>query len=219
MTTTVTFDDVWKMFQESVREADLRSKESDRRFQETERLMRESSAETKRLMRESSAETKRLMRESSAETDRKLKDLAKQVGSLSSRWGEFVEGVVVPGCERIFAERGIPVQQVYQRVKNKLDGGRNMEIDILAVNASAVVLIEVKSKLEVEDVKHHLKRLEQFKLFFPNYADARVMGAVAGIVSKESTEQFASKQGLFVIVQSGETVRLANDEKFEPHIW
>ncbi|MBF0161377.1 MAG: hypothetical protein HQL88_03725 [Magnetococcales bacterium] len=31
--------------------------------------------------------------------------------------------------------------------------------------------------------------------------------------------QFAMKQGLFVIEQSGETVRLANDVAFQPKVW
>ena len=44
------------------------------------------------------------------------------------------------------------------------------------------------------------------------------MGAVAGIVIDEGTDKYAYRQGLFVIGQTGEMVRILNDEKFKPKI-
>ncbi len=70
-------------------------------------------------------------------------------------------------------------------------------------------LREVKSTLTVDDVREHVQRVGQFKQFFPQYRDKIVMGAVAGIVSEEGVEVFAREEGLFVLVQSGETMRLA----------
>ncbi|MBF0416269.1 MAG: DUF3782 domain-containing protein, partial [Magnetococcales bacterium] len=72
MTQAVTFEDVWKMFQEMVREDRERRAELDRKFQETDRL---------------------------------VKEVSRQVGNLGSRWGEFVEGIVAPACETLFAKR------------------------------------------------------------------------------------------------------------------
>jgi len=94
-----------------------------------------------------------------------------------------------------------------------------MEIDLLVANTIAAVLVEVKSNLRVEDVRNHLDRLSKFKSFFPRYADCTVYGAVAGIVIDANADQFAINQGLFVIVQSGETVCIANDEHFVPKTW
>ena len=205
--TTVTLEDFWQLFRESERLRREGAAEVDRMFKETDRRFEEVARQ--------SAETDRQIKN----TDYKLKDLAKQVGNLASRWGEFVEGVVAPGCKTIFAERGIPVHEVHRRVERRTDDGRTMEIDILVVNDSAAVLVEVKSKLTVEDVRDHLNRLQNFKSIFIRYADTRVMGAVAGIVCEENAEQFARNQGLFVIVQSGETICLANEKTFVPRIW
>ena len=133
MATTVTFDDVWKMFQESIREAD-------RRFQETERLMRESSTETDRKMRESSAETdrkfqeaERLIHESNREVDRKLKDLAKQVGNLSSRWGEFVESIVAPGSKDCLSLPNPGKQSTLTMTKSSNHGNGNVRLKTVIV--------------------------------------------------------------------------------------
>lgn len=197
MSETVTLEEVWKL------------------FKETDRRMQESRAETDRRMQE----TGQYLKELGAETDRRIKDLARQVGNLSSRWGEFVEGVVAPACKTIFANRGIPVHKVSQRVRAELPGNCRMEVDLLVVNTDAVILVEVKSKLMVEDVRDHVKRLAGFKDFFTEYADKRVMGAVAGIVIEEDADRFAINQGLFVIVQSGETATLANGDDFVPRTW
>ncbi|MBF8272253.1 MAG: hypothetical protein HW380_1358, partial [Magnetococcales bacterium] len=47
----------------------------------------------------------------------------------------------------------------------------------------------------------------------------RVMGAVAGILINKDVDKFAMNEGLFVIVQSGDSVKLANDGKFVPRTW
>ncbi|MBF0180773.1 MAG: DUF3782 domain-containing protein [Magnetococcales bacterium] len=205
MTKAVTFDDVWTMFQEMVREDRERRAELDRRFQETDRKFQE----TRLQFQETRLQFQ--------ETDRKIKEVSKQVGALSSRWGEFVEGYVAPACNRIFAERGIPVHRVSIRVLvTSLDGNRQMEIDVMVENTNCVVLVEVKSRLTIEDVRKHLLRLSDYKKNFSNNPAIQVMGAVAGIRMDEQAATFAMEQGLFVMVQSGKNVKLANDAVFKP---
>ncbi|MBF0294937.1 MAG: DUF3782 domain-containing protein [Magnetococcales bacterium] len=203
MSHTAAIDAVWEMFRETNRmsqEAFRMSQETDRKLQETDRLIQEVS----RQMRE---------------TDRQMRETDRKLDRLGDRLGEFVEGLVAPACESLFAQRGIPVHKVSRRVKARLPGGRLMEIDLLVVNTDAVSLVEVKSKLSVEDVREHLDRLGVFKEFFPEYADKRVCGAVAGMVIEENVCRFAIHQGLFVIEQAGDTLRMANDDAFVPRFW
>ncbi len=200
----LTLDDIWKLFQETNRLFQESARKWDREIEETRRILQENSDRTERQQRE---------------TDRVVKDVSKQIGQLGSRWGEFVEGLVAPACATLFAERGLPVHKVSRRVEARLPGNRHMEIDLLVVNTIAVVLVEVKSKLRGEDIKDHLARLAEFKDFFPEYADKQILGAVAGIVIEESVDRYAMNEGLFVIVQSGDGVRLANDPDFVPRTW
>ncbi len=152
------------------------------------------------------------------ETSREVKEICKRVDGLSSKWGRFVEGLLVPAVERLFKERGIPVEKVSQRIKIHKNGD-TMEIDIMVINREYVVLIEVKSTLSVENINEHLEKLARFKSFFPEYADRKVIGAVAGIVIDEGADRYAYKSGLFVIGQSGETVKILNDKNFIPRSW
>ncbi|MEO5339834.1 MAG: hypothetical protein H7837_04855 [Magnetococcus sp. MYC-9] len=211
MTQSITFEDVWRMFQET----DRKFQETDRKFQETDRKFQERFQETDRRFREMIRESDRQIQITAAqmrETDRKL-------DRLGSRLGEFVEGLVAPACRTLFAQRGIPVHKVSRRVEADLPGGRRMEIDLFVVNSDAVALVEVKSKLAVDDVRDHLTRLSEFKEFFPEYADKRAIGAVAGMVIEENVTRFAIGKGLFVIEQAGESVRMANEESFVPQAW
>ena len=209
MPADVTLSEVWKLFQETgqrFRETDKKFRETDKKFRETDEKFRETD-------------------EKFRETDRKLDHLdaivartSRNVDDLTGKWGKFLEGMVAPACKTLFADHNIPVHKVLQRVQAEYVG-RTMEIDIMVVNEGYVVLVEVKSTLKVDDVRDHLDRLAQFREFFPEYADRKILSAVAGIVIEEQADRFAYRQGLFVIGQTGDTVRILNDPQFQPKTW
>ena len=221
MAETLTQTEIFHFFDE----IKLLYKETDRKFQETDRLMREQSQETERLMREQSKETdrkfqetERLMREQSKKTDKKIKEVSTAIGRLGGRLGDFIEEMVKPAAVRLFRQRGIEVHEVSRNIISER-GGDSIEIDLLVVNDSEMIVIECKSKLSVEDVNDHLKRLGKVKKLMPKYADMHVMGAVAAMVLQKNVAQYAYRQGLFVLAQSGDTMEIRNDEKFQPGIW
>ncbi len=203
MADVVTLDDVWKSFQETDRRMREMAVEADHRMRDAENRMRE---------------TESLIREMSAQTDRKIEEVSRQIGRLGGRLGEYIEEMIKPACIAMFQGRGIPVDEVFSRVKKSVAGER-MEIDLLLANTVAAVLIEVKSHLTAEHVQEHLVRLDRFKPLFPRYADCRVYGAVAGMVIASDADRFAMSRGLFVIAQTGSSVCLANAPDFVPRSW
>ena len=243
---TTTADDVWQLLAELVaaqKETEQRfqaterllreqSQETEQRFQETDRLLREQSQETEqrfqateRLLREQSQETERLLREQNQETDRRIQEVNREISrvnqkidNLGGKWGRFVENMVAPACETLFLKRGIPVHQVSQRVKKRLDG-KTLEIDVLVMNEHHVLVVEVKSSLGVDDVKDLIEDLRQFRQFFPESSQKQLYGAVAGIEIEEGADKYAYRQGLFVLAQRGEAVAILNDLDFQPKCW
>jgi hypothetical protein len=166
-------------------------------------------------------ETERMFQETDRrfkETDRKIREVNKQIGDLGGKWGRFVENMVAPACETLFLKRGIPVHQVSQRVKKRLNG-QTLEIDVLVTNENHVLVVEVKSSLGVNDVKDLMNDLKQFRQFFPEYSQKQLYGAVAGIEIEEGADKYAYRQGLFVLAQAGETVSILNNPDFEPRNW
>lgn len=107
---------------------------------------------------------------------------------------------------------------VSRRVLKRKDGD-TLEIDVLVVNLGQVVMVEVKASLRVDDVKEFLEDLHRFRDFFPEYTDHELHGALAGMRIEEGADRFAYRQGLFVLAQSGDSMRILNDAAFQPKAW
>ncbi|MBL7065945.1 MAG: DUF3782 domain-containing protein [Anaerolineae bacterium] len=159
------------------------------------------------------------------ETDRKLIKLSenlentrKEVGRVTDSLGRFAESMVSPAVVRLFAKRDIVLEGTTQRARRRRNG-RGMEFDVLAVNRVSVVAVEVKTTLRADDVAEFVKKLEDFKTFFPEYRDYEVLGAVAGMSLQEGVDKYAERQGLYVLAQSGDAVQMLNDEDFEARVW
>ncbi|WP_017296027.1 hypothetical protein [Geminocystis herdmanii] len=187
-----TADDVWRLLAELIES----QKETDRRLQETERLLKEQSKKT----------------------DRQIQQVNEQIGKLGNRLGEFVEWQIRPACVRLFKERGIAVREFHAEMSSQR-GEEGIEIDLLVVDTTEAIAIEVKSKLTQPDVDEHLERLAKFKHFFPRYQDVNLLGAVAGMVVPSDSARYAYRKGLFVIAPSGDDVVILNDSKFKPKVW
>lgn len=206
-----TFDDVWRTIQELAlmsKETDRQMKETDRKFQETDRKIQETSQQ----MKDTDLRLK--------ETDRLVKAVSKQLGEHGNRLGEFVQEMVRPAVVRLFQKRQLPVHQVLPNITALDDNGQfRMEIDLLVINSDTAIAVECKSRLSQDDVHEHLKRLALFKDCFPQYGKLTILGAVAAMILPEDIGRYAYSKGLFVLAQSGDAVKILNDDAFKPHEW
>lgn len=191
-----TADEVWQLLGELIQSQ-----------KETERLLQEQSQESDRRFQE----TERLIKEQNKRVD-------EQLGKLGNRLGEFVEWQVRPAAVRLFQERGIDVTELSSDLSVQ-KGDEGLEIDLLVVNGSEAIAIEVKSKLTQGDVDEHLERLDKFKRLLPRYQSLKILGAVAAMVTPKEVANYAYRQGLFVIAQSGDNLVILNDQKFKPKAW
>jgi len=74
-----------------------------------------------------------------------------------------------------------------------------MEADIILVNTTAVVVVEVKTTLRTDDVDYFLKKMAEFKRLFKEFKDKTVYVAVAAIKFNNSSDTYAKKNGIFVL--------------------
>jgi len=192
----ITIDDIFELFRESERQRKEQQREFELSLQEYRKTSEQEMAELKKIV---------------AQTN-------KQVGGITSRWGEFVENLVRPAAVRMFREKGIEVHFTALRVEAQDEAG-SIEIDVLAENTNEVVAIEVKSHLEVRDVKRFLITLDRFKQALPKYQSYKLYGAIAGIKVDERADEYATQEGLFLIKPSGDTVAIANGQSFVAKTW
>ena len=221
---SVEADEIWAILK-GLAQSQQEFKEEQKALQaaqvETDRILKELSAEIKETSREIKEVHKELsaeIKEVQKETAREIKAVNTSIGRLSNRLGEFVEEAVRPSAVRLFRERGIDVHEVHQNVTSNREGSA-FEIDLLVVNNQDVVAIECKSNLSIDDVNEHLERLEKIKRFLPDHVNKRISGAVAGMVIPANVATYAIKKGLYVIGQNGEHLELRNEKSFAAKTW
>ncbi|MEA5477558.1 DUF3782 domain-containing protein [Pseudanabaena galeata UHCC 0370] len=203
----VTIDDIFELF-----------RESERQRKEQQQVVLQSLENYKQASEEALQKYKNASEQEMAELKKIVAQTNKQVGGITSRWGEFVENLVRPAAVRMFREKGIEVHFTALRVEAQDENG-SIEIDVLAENTNEVVAIEVKSHLEVRDVKRFLITLNRFKQALPKYQSYKLYGAIAGIKVDERADEYATQEGLFLIKPSGDTVAIANGQDFVAKTW
>jgi hypothetical protein len=181
------------------------------------------------LSKEKSAAEWLEIRASMQDTDRKIQETAQQIketnkkiAELGDRIGELVETMVEGGIVRKFQALGYTFSGSSRRYEfeNKSLGIAG-EVDLFLENGNDALLVKVKTNLTISDVKAHIKRMEKFR----QYADARndhrqFLAAIGGGVVRKEVQEYAMKQGIYVIIQSGESVEIAALPKgFKARIW
>ena len=178
--------EIWNI----LREVSESQKETGRRMQETDRLLKRQGRETDRRLR-------------------KLDDL------FNGQWGKLMEALVEGDLVKLLRQRGIEVHRTSSNYKAEY-GGRRWEIDLVAVNASETVLVEVKTTLKVRHVDHFLETLRNCQAVMPEVAGRRVYGAVAYLKADEASAQYAEGRGLYVIRATGSSASITNADTFRP---
>ena len=230
-------NEIWKI----LKEVSLSQKETDRLFREskkeTERLFRKSQQEEETRRKEEETrrkeeETRRKEEETrrkEEETRRKeldhyIKENSREMKRLknifSNKWGELVESLVSGPILKMLQKRNIKVtgmsSHITAQYKDSEGQTKECEIDIMARNGQELVAVEVKSTLGAKEVDRFLDVLKRFTLFFPEYRDKKIYGAVAYLKLYQSADRYAIKKGLFVIKATGDSAYIVNKDDFKP---
>ncbi|MDR1256271.1 MAG: hypothetical protein LBJ86_00810 [Spirochaetaceae bacterium] len=187
-------------------------------LRETDRLTKEtaeSMKDTDRRMRETDEQMK--------DTDRRMKENARQMGFVQNKLGEVVEHIVIPNINEKFKHFGYSFGTPQRNVKFFDKNYRLIaEADIVMADDGKVLMLgEVKTTLKKEDVDNHVKRLETVRnLVYPPIDGSRkLLGFMAGAIAGEDVKEYARQNGLFVAVQSGDTIKLDVPDGFVPKAW
>ncbi|WP_375329522.1 DUF3782 domain-containing protein [Microcystis sp. BLCC-F210] len=213
---TATIEDIWEILkelaqsQQELSQSQQELSQSQQELSQSQQELSQSQQELSQAQKETDQQIK--------ETDKQINRVSQQIGELGNRLGEFVEWQVRPAVVRLFQERGIDVHEFHPGISVKRDN-EGLEIDLLVVNDTDAILVEVKSKLTQRDVDEHLQRLAKFKRLMPRFRDVKALGAVAAMIVPNEVASYACRQGLFVLVQSGENVIILNDAEFTPQVW
>ena len=183
-------------------------------FAETDRRMREGFDELKEGDKRLQKGHERVQHN----IDKMSKEITRLRNLFESQWSRLIEALVDGKLVELLKERGIHVNRTTTNYEGN-HRSRQYEFDILAVNGSEVVVVEVKSRLQVQDIKELLEELKQFKTWVPEYQDKKIYGAVAYLRVDENAIKYAENQGLFVIKAVGDSASMINSSDFQPRSW
>ncbi len=146
------------------------------------------------------------------------KNSIKSLNTLfKTQWGKLIEALIAPSGVRLFRERGIDVEQTSTNIEVYREN-LQVEYDIILVNRTELVVVEVKTTFKPEYVDEFLESLQQFKFCLPQYTNYTVYGATAALKYEGKSDKYAYRKGLFVNRSSGEgLMKIANDTKFIPN--
>jgi hypothetical protein len=214
-----------KEAEERRKEAEERQKEAEERRKEAEERRKEAEEQ-----RKEAEEQRKEAEERQKKLDRQFDEMAKQrklydkkIGDLHNSFGKLAEHLVLPGITKRFNELGFHFQEIFQGSHKLVDSEGEVlaEIDILLENGETVIAVEVKTKPDEEDIERHIERVEILRDFRLHKKNERkkVMGAMAGAIFPKHVKDAAYKAGLYVIVQSGDTMKIEMPSGWKPREW
>jgi hypothetical protein len=152
------------------------------------------------------------------ETDRKIAEAAEQIKELSANIGG-VNNTLGKWSEEMFAAKLCDKVNVLDYKFTKCgrnirfweNGKRLTEIDCFLENGDFVMPVEVKTSITTGDVDKHIDRIEKIRRYMDSRNDLRtIVGAVAGAIVSDEVCEYAQNKGLYVLVQSGESIGIAD---------
>jgi len=145
-----------------------------------------------------------------------IRETQKNVGGLNNTLGSMVEHILTPNLPQKFKKFGYSFTRL---ASYSYTAGVWAQIDGMLENGTQAMAVEVKMALRQIDIDDHIARMEKIRKYADEHGDNRkFIGAIAAIITDESTKNYALKKGLFVIEPSGEDVKVTKPET-EPRVW
>ncbi len=191
-------------------------KETDLRQKETERLVQETSLQLRETDR-AVAEFRQSQSQANEELREIIKELKTQIGGLGNKFGEFSEGMAIPSLVEILAKQ-FKAEQIIEP-KQVRKGADEIELDLIGASnggARLVVAAEVKSVLNVRELKKFLRNLSRFFEFFPQFKGYKLYGVLAAVQSSKEMDRAAVAQGIGLARMHGDIFRLKVPSGFRP---
>ena len=158
-------------------------------------------------------------REQIKKTSEQMKETDRKIGELGNRFGELAEHLVAPGIAEKFNALGYHFDAISPGGQKIRDNKGNLltEIDILLENSDCILAVEVKTRTRMQDIEHHIKRLEILRQHRNTCRDTRkIYGAIAGAVFGKEEKQAALDTGFFTLEQAGDTMKMDLPQDFIP---
>jgi len=154
------------------------------------------------------AENEKQRQEAKAENDRAIAELKKHMRGISLSNGMVAEETIFNALnkKKTFANIKFDfIRRNFQLQSSKYE--TLSELDLMMVNGDTVGIIEVKYKVEKDDIVELLnEKLNHFKQCLPELQNHKIVLGIGGMFFLKDAEEFAKKKGIGIIKVAGDIV-------------
>jgi hypothetical protein len=215
-----TLEDVWTVIREigeQHKELEEIQKETEKKFQELAESHKELAESHKEL-----AKSHKELTESHKETEKLVKELSDNVGGVNNSLGDMAEGLMASDLYEKFDAFGLEFDNSIPNyeLKEKKTKRKLAEVDMLLVNGTVAMAVEVKTHMTQGDVNKHVKRMAILRRE-PNslFVNRTLYGAMASVKASKVARNYAIDKGFFVIDLTGDLVKIDMPTDFKPKTW
>ena len=177
--------------------------------EELKQSRKEFQEELKRSSKEFQESMKQLS-ESQKETDKMIKENAKLINGISTSNGEFCEEYFVNS----FKENPTFLGERFDRVIDNLKPDPmivNDQYDLVLRNGKTIVIIEMKYKAKVSDVKKMRSKLYSYRANYPMFSGYKVYLCLASFRFRDYVKVRAAAEGIVLVQQRGERIEVVSE--------
>ncbi|MCL1875624.1 MAG: hypothetical protein FWF87_05135 [Synergistaceae bacterium] len=171
--------------------------------------------------RQQMIESQQRIDESQQRIEKNITDLSKNIGGLGNSLGRLTEAMFSTELWKKFNELGFPFTKQGYHMKFSENEQLLAEADFFLENGEYAMPVEIKTDLSVNDVDEHLERITKIRQYMDMHGDNRkLVGTVAGGIVSENVLKYAQRKGLFVLMQTGDSVAVADiPQGFKAREW
>jgi hypothetical protein len=152
------------------------------------------------------------------ESKRARIEMNRKWGELANKMGTLAEDIVAPNLPRLARELfECEIPELFGVRMRKSRGDERREYDVIVACEGHVLVNETRSTLKAGDVDEMIARLEEFRVFFPEYADRKLAGIMASLYVDESIIRYASSKGILVMAMGEEAMQVFNTESLKTY--
>ena len=150
------------------------------------------------------------------------RELNKKLGEIAHKQGRMAEDLVSPSICRILLEiLGLPLsyecnQSERVRRRHSKIRGRRREFDVVAEYGDYVLVVETKSTPKPENIPELLAMTREFRDYFPEFKDRKLIAGLAMLYADKSLIRYASSKGIIILAVGDELMDVMNEPGFVP---
>ena len=190
-------------------------------FKEIREMQKENAEQQKESARRMDKLNKEVA-ERQEETSRHIKEMSREVGLLANSFGELAEYLVAPNIIAKFQELGYKVEKASRNIEIFTPDLTKIiaEIDIFIENGDTAIVVEVKAKLREKHLEEFFNKMEKVRKYADKKNDKRLFhGAIAAPIMTEAQCEKILSEGIYAIIQTGDTMKIIIPDGFVPRQW